>query len=124
MSILDKYGVKENMIISEKYSTSYSVVLAILGIDRIFLHNPGANHYFTSDDIDEEILGTAKLFHFSYPPLMKSIYKNDGEDIETSIKLAMATGASSVTQYDALSGLKPLSELKEKINSGWKKLVI
>ncbi|MGP1612493.1 MAG: carbohydrate kinase family protein [Catonella sp.] len=45
LSILDKYDVKENMIISEKYSTSYSVVLAILGIDRIFLHNPGAKRH-------------------------------------------------------------------------------
>ena len=33
--------------------------------------------------------------------------------------LAAATGASCVEAYDALSGLKPLSELKVKIAEGW-----
>jgi ADP-heptose:LPS heptosyltransferase len=35
--------------------------------------------------------------------------------------LAAAAGISCVAVYDALSGLKPLSELEEKINQGWKK---
>ena len=36
--------------------------------------------------------------------------------------LAAATGASCVAAYDALSGLKPLGELRGKIASGWKKV--
>ena len=34
-------------------STSYSVVLAVPGCDRIFLHNPGANDTFVPSDIPD-----------------------------------------------------------------------
>jgi sugar/nucleoside kinase (ribokinase family) len=37
------------------------------------------------------------------------------------LQLATATGASNVTQYDALSGLKTFPELEEKIQQGWAK---
>ena len=45
----------------------------------------------------------------------------NGETLETAMQLATATGACCVTAYDALSGLKPLDELKAKIRTGWKK---
>lgn len=44
-----------------------------------------------------------------------------GEKPEECMHLAAATGASCVAAYDALSGLKPLDELKEKIAKGWEK---
>lgn len=62
-------------------STSYSVVLAMPGIDRIFLHNPGANDTFTASDIPEDGLKDAALFHFGYPPLMKKMFEDDGEEL-------------------------------------------
>ena len=62
-------------------STSYSVVLAIPGIDRVFLHNPGANNTFSGSDIPEEALRDAALFHFGYPPLMRRMYENDGAEL-------------------------------------------
>jgi sugar/nucleoside kinase (ribokinase family) len=45
----------------------------------------------------------------------------NGETPEIAMQLATATGACCVTSYDALGGLKPLDELKEKISAGWKK---
>ena len=53
LSILDKYDAKTGMLVAENESTSYSVVLAMPGIDRIFLHHPGANHTFCVADISE-----------------------------------------------------------------------
>ena len=41
--------------------------------------------------------------------------------VEECVSLAAATGASCVEAYDALSGLKPLDELRAKIKAGWKK---
>jgi sugar/nucleoside kinase (ribokinase family) len=35
------------------------------------------------------------------------------------LALASAEGACCVTAYDALSGLKPLDELEERIRRGW-----
>ena len=49
-SIVSSYGAG-GLISDDNSSTSYSVVLAIPGIDRVFLHNPGANDTFSSDDI-------------------------------------------------------------------------
>ena len=46
----------------------------------------------------------------------------EGDSPENCMHLAAATGASCVEAYDALSGIKPLAELRAKIASGWKKV--
>lgn len=43
----------------------------------------------------------------------------NGEDAAMSVKLAAAEGASCVEAYDALSGLRTIEELREKIANGW-----
>ena len=48
---LRSYGAHQGLIRDSEASTSYTVVLAIPGIDRIFLHHPGANHDFSAADI-------------------------------------------------------------------------
>lgn len=94
-SILNNYGVADGMIHSKEQSTSYSVVLAVPGIDRIFLHNPGANNAFYAADIDEEALNEAAHFHFGYPTLMKSMYENDGLELVTLFQKVKAAGLST-----------------------------
>ncbi len=79
--ILCRYHAEQGLMVSEKESTSYSVVIAIPGVDRIFLHNPGANDTFSSDDIDYDKVREADLFHFGYPPLMKRMYSNNGREL-------------------------------------------
>ena len=79
-SILARYGAG-GLLVDPESSTSYSVVLAVPGLDRVFLHNPGANDTFTGADIPEEALEDAVLFHFGYPPLMKHMWENDGEEL-------------------------------------------
>lgn len=103
--ILKSHGV-DGLIVDPRSSTSYSMVLAVPGIDRIFLHHPGANDTFTNADIPEEALTDAALFHFGYPPLMKKMYENDGaeliaifrrmheKEIATSLDLAAVDPAS------------------------------
>lgn len=59
------------------------MVLAPSGIDRIFLHHPGGNDTFSSADIDYKLAGEAKLFHFGYPPAMRRMYSNEGEELIT-----------------------------------------
>jgi len=93
--ILDKYDASSGMIRSEEDSTSYSVVLAVPGIDRIFLHNPGANNYFYSKDIKDEALADADHFHFGYPTLMASMYENDGHELVELFKKVKAAGLST-----------------------------
>ena len=79
-SIVASYGAG-GLIEDPASSTSYSVVLAVPGYDRIFLHNPGANDSFTNADIPESVLEDAVLFHFGYPPIMRTMYQNDGKEL-------------------------------------------
>lgn len=67
-SIMDGYGAAGGLIRKEGENTSYSVVISVPGIDRIFLHDPGANDTFSSGDISGGLLDGAALFHFGYPP--------------------------------------------------------
>lgn len=80
-SQLKEYDAQEGMIVSDDVNTSYSVVIAPKGIDRIFLHHSGANDRFYKKDLDYSLIEEASLFHFGYPPLMKSMYENDGEEL-------------------------------------------
>lgn len=100
--VLRDYDADEGMIISEDESTSYTVALAIPGIDRVFLHNPGANHSFRADDIAQEQMEAAALFHFGYPPIMRSMYERDGAELVTMMKRAKACGAATSLDFAAI----------------------
>jgi Sugar kinases, ribokinase family len=86
LSILKQYDAEKGMLISDQEATSYSVVLAVPGNDRIFLHHSGANHTFCTSDIPDVALEDAALFHFGYPTLMKSMYENVGEELVRLMK--------------------------------------
>jgi len=105
--ILDKYHAGTGMIRSGEVSTSYSVVVAVPGIDRIFLHNPGANNAFLSSDIPENALCDTALFHFGYPTLMKSMYENNGAELKSMLQKVKSFGCA--TSLD-LSAVDPDSE--------------
>ena len=62
----------ETMIVDPSVATSYTVVISPPGIDRIFLHCPGANDTFGADDVTPSLLADMQLFHFGYPPLMRA----------------------------------------------------
>ncbi len=80
-AVFKAWGAAEALNIADDEETSYSVVIAPPGIDRIFLHHPGANDTFSSDDVNYELAAKARLFHFGYPPLMKQFYINDGSEL-------------------------------------------
>ena len=83
--ILAEYGAG-GLIVDENSATSYSVVLAVPGVDRIFLHDPGANNTFSNADIPEEALEDAALFHIGYPPVMRRLYENDGAELTAILR--------------------------------------
>lgn len=71
------------MAIHDDAITSYTIVINPPGMDRIFLHCPGANDTFTNQDISNQQIDDALFFHFGYPPLMKQMCLNDGHEIKT-----------------------------------------
>ncbi|MBE5938562.1 MAG: carbohydrate kinase family protein [Lachnospiraceae bacterium] len=116
-NILEKYDVTDGMIRQEGESTSYSVVLAMPGIDRIFLHNPGANHTFCAEDVSEDMLKGISLFHFGYPPLMRSMYKNEGEELLEILKKAKNAGCATSLDMAAVD------EDSEAGRADWKRIL-
>ena len=95
LSITDRYGASEGLIQSSSDSTSYSVVLAVPGVDRIFLHNPGANNTFCAEDLPMDRIFEAALFHFGYPPQMKRLYENGGEELIRIMRTVQEAGAAT-----------------------------
>lgn len=112
LHILKEYDADTGMLVMDGETTSYSVVIAVPGIDRIFLHHPGANDTFVLEDIPEDALEDVALFHFGYPPLMQKMYEDDGEEllkifkkmkslgIATSLDMAMVDTSSKAGQAD------------------------
>lgn len=100
--IAKKYDAADGLLVTEGEMTSYSVILAVPGNDRIFLHNPGANDTFCAADIPEEALKEAALFHFGYPPLMRKMYENNGEELLKLLKLAKMSGAATSLDFAAI----------------------
>ena len=117
LNILKDYHADCSVVCSETEATSYSVILAVPGIDRIFLHNPGANDTFFAKDISQELLEKTALFHFGYPTLMSSMYQNNGEELLKVLKYAKAAGCA--TSLD-MASVDPNSDAGEAC---WKKIL-
>ncbi len=79
-------------------TTSYTVVINPPGIDRIFLHCPGANDSFTDVDVPDSVFTDSSIFHFGYPPLMKGIWSDGGEGLLRLLLRARSAGA--ITSLD------------------------
>lgn len=93
--IYGSYGAGEGMLAVEGERTSYSAVLAIPGIDRIFLHDPGCNHTFSLEDVKQADLENVALFHFGYPPLMRKMYENEGRELEAMLRYVKSKGIAT-----------------------------
>ena len=90
--VIQKHGSTEGLSVSPSSDSSYSVILAPPNIDRIFLHCPGANDEFTAADLNQTVLERARLFHFGYPTLMRSMFADGGEELTRILRQARAAG--------------------------------
>lgn len=91
-------GAERGMRMVDGEHTSYTVVLAVPGLDRAFIHCPGANNTFAHDDIDFGLVGRGRLFHFGYPTLMKGMFQNGGRELIRVFQSARETGV--ITSLD------------------------
>lgn len=115
-SILAGYGAG-GLLVDEGSSTSYSVVLAVPGSDRIFLHDPGANDTFSGGDIPEDALEDAALFHFGYPPLMKRMYENDGAELAAMFRRVKEHDIATSLDFAAIDPESPAGK------ADWKRIL-
>lgn len=97
----------EGLIVDPTCATSYSVVLAAPGTDRIFLHDPGANDCFSSGDIPQEVLDQGALLHFGYPTLMGQMYRQGGKELADIFRRAKARGVATSLDLAAVDPNAP-----------------
>ena len=90
-------ALADGMIVGADPS-SYTLVINPPGIDRIFLHCPGANDTYGADDLPLEQVAPARIFHFGYPPLMRRMFLETGAELEAILRGVKARGV--VTSLD------------------------
>lgn len=103
---------QSDLIIAKGEQTSYSVVLSPPGIDRIFLHNSGANDTFCSADIPDNVFDNASHFHFGYPPLMKKMYSGSGAHLAVLLKRAKNQGLTTSLDMSAIDPDGPAGSVR------------
>jgi len=97
----------KGMIIEDSCSTSYTIVISPPDRDRLFFHCPGANDTFINTDISDEHLSGIRIFHFGYPPLMRNMYRHNGEELKNLFQRVQKMGV--ITSLD-MAKPDPLSE--------------
>ena len=121
-----KYSVSSTILHTDQGSTSYSIVLAVPGYDRIFLHDTGCNDCFSWRELDDQVIREACIFHFGYPQSMRQFYQNGAKELiemyrhikelgtATSLDMAIAAPggeASRVNWRDAVKGVIPYVDI-------------
>ena len=117
--LLKALGEKKDspgMVIDPDAETGYTIVLAIPGIDRVFLHHRGANNFFTADDIDYDLCREAGLFHFGYPTVMRGMYRDGGCELKKMYERVKACGC--ITSLD----LAAMDEGSDAVAEDWNQI--
>jgi sugar/nucleoside kinase (ribokinase family) len=88
-------ALADQMIVAPGEPTSYSIVISPPGVDRIFLHCPGVNDTYSAADLDAADLEGVRLLHFGYPPLMRRMYQDNGQEVVTLLQRARSQGVTT-----------------------------
>lgn len=97
LSVLGRFGahLTDGMIVAPDEASSYTLVINPPGVDRIFLHCPGANDTYAADDVPLDQVAEVRLFHFGYPPLMRRMYLDDGAELAELMRRVRALGVTT-----------------------------
>ena len=91
---LAQAGVVRGIRRNSRAGTAYGLVIAPPGMDRLFLEDPGCNRSFIADDIDYDVVGQSRLFHFGYPPLMPALWSNGGAELQKLLNRVRERGVA------------------------------
>ena len=113
-SICAQYGCEDGLIEDPSVDTAYTVVLAAPGFDRAFLHHPGANDAFCCADIPDAWFEGVGHFHFGYPPLMRRMYEQGGEELLALFLRARRMGLTTSLDMVAIDPQSPAARVDWK----------
>ena len=102
----------ESLMVAPGEFGSYTIVISPPGVDRCFLTGPGPNDTFGPEHVSDELLAATRIFHLGYPPLLRRMYSDHGQELlelyhkakgqgaTTSLDLAMPDPAQASGQAD------------------------
>lgn len=116
LTLLRRYSGEAGIRVMPRTGSSYTIVVAPPGIDRIFLHNPATNDLFGPEDINPALVKTCRLFHFGYPALMRRMFAKGGRELAQIFRIARAAGVTTSCDMafpdpDADAGRAPWPEI-------------
>ena len=94
-SILQEFKARTKVTTVENERTSAAIALTPPGMDKISFLQLGAGQNFLPEDVTEENLKQADLFHFGYPTAMKYLYAQEGKGLVELFAKAKATGVTT-----------------------------
>jgi len=97
LEVIASHGahLAEGMVVDGTVDTSYTVIISPPGVDRFFLHCPGANDTFDAGDVRYDVVAKALLFHFGYPPLMRKMFESGGTELVAMFKQVKQLGVTT-----------------------------
>jgi sugar/nucleoside kinase (ribokinase family) len=85
----------ESLVTAQGESGSFTLVISPPGVDRCFLTGLGTNDTFGPEDVPDELLARTRVFHFGYPPLLRRMYRDHGQDLTELYRKAKRQGATT-----------------------------
>lgn len=95
LGLLEGHGATLSLRRTAAAGTAYGIVLAPPQTDRMFLECPGCNATFSAADLDYQIIGASRLFHFGYPPLMETLIADNGAELEAMFSRVRGLGVAT-----------------------------
>ncbi|MGI6256735.1 MAG: carbohydrate kinase family protein [Anaerovoracaceae bacterium] len=117
LQMIKDHGAPEALVKDVTAHTAYSVILAVPGMDRVILQNPGANDRFSGEDVGASLVKGRHLFHFGHPPSMEKMYLDDGKELADLFRRMREGGL--VTSLD-LCAVDPASPAGKQ---DWRKIL-
>ena len=99
VDLLGNSGSAAGIHFAEGATSSYTIWIAPPRIDRMFLHYPGTNDSFSSADLDPQLIGECRHFHFGYPQVMRHMFQDNGDDLQNVFRLAKETGVTTSCDF-------------------------
>lgn len=86
----------DGILRAEGDASSYTIVISPPGLERVFFHSSGPNDTFRPKEISPEELADARFFYFGYPPLMREVYLDGGEQLASLFQKIQTRGMGVV----------------------------
>lgn len=93
-TLLARQGIPREIQIDPSYPTSVGIALTPPGMDKVSLFLKGASQHTLADDLRNLDLSQTDLLHFGYPPSMRTMFEQNGDELFRFLRRAKEAGVT------------------------------